>query len=88
LAVKKNIDINFDKNKVRKMEHTRKNHKKKQAKIFILSQLIDVSSISCTINYTNTSSLRELSLGVLICFYMDLIKSLNIFSFKTKVSTV
>ena len=47
--------------------------------------LIDVSSISWTINYTNTSSLRELSLGVSICLYMDLIKSLNIFSFKTKV---
>jgi hypothetical protein len=37
---------------------------KKQAKIILLSQLIDVSSISCTINYTNMSSLRELSLGV------------------------
>jgi hypothetical protein len=58
---------------------------KKQAKIILLSQLIDVSSISCTINYTNMSSLRELNLGVSICLYMDLIKSLNIFSFKTKV---
>ena len=66
LAVKKYIDFNFDKNKVSKMEHTRKYYLKRQEKIFLLSKLIDVSSISCTINYTNKSPLRELSLGV--CF--------------------
>jgi hypothetical protein len=57
--------------------------KDKQEKIFPLSKLIDVSSIGCTIVYTNTSSLRELSMGVSICLERVLMNSLN--NFKTKV---
>ena len=54
------------------MEHTKKYYWKRQTgKIFLLSKWIDVSSIGCTINYTNTSSLRELSLGVCFKLYWD-----------------
>jgi hypothetical protein len=49
------------------MEHIKNLLLERQTgKIFLLSKWIDVSWISCTINYTNISPFRELSLGV--CF--------------------
>ena len=62
--------------------------KDKQEKIFPLSKLIDVSSIGCTINYTNMSSLRELSLGVSICIDINSIGSHDLNCFKSQVLTV
>jgi hypothetical protein len=71
------------------MEHIKNLLLKRQTgKIFLLSRWIDVSSIGCTINYTNTLSLRELSLGVLICLDMVSINSPNIDSYKNQASTV
>ena len=71
------------------MEHIKNLLLKRQTgKIFLLSRWIDVSSIGCTINYTNTLSLRELSLGVLICLDMVSINSRNIDSYKNQASTV
>jgi hypothetical protein len=67
------------------MEHTRNYYLKK----IILSQLIDVSSISCTINYTHMSPIRELSLGgVSNCIEIVSIESLNLDSFKNQVSAI
>ncbi len=61
--------------------------KRQTGKIFLLSKIIDVSSISCTIVYTNMASL-----GVLICLDMDWIETLHsqeiIDSFKTQVLIV
>ncbi len=66
--------------------------KRQTGKIFLLSKIIDVSSISCTIVYTNMASLGELTLGVLICLDMDWIETLHsqevIDSFKTQALTV
>ncbi len=66
--------------------------KRQTGKLFLLSKIIDVSSISCTIVYTNMASLGELTLGVLICLDMDWIETLHsqeiIDSFKTQVLIV
>jgi hypothetical protein len=60
------------------MEHIIKHYQKRQTgKIFLLSKLIDVSSVSCTIILINMSPLRELRLGLSICFDMDWIQSLK-----------
>ncbi len=69
------------------MNTPKKHFKKKTGKIFLLSNLIDIILISYSITSTNMPHHRELSLGVLICFSMVSIESLNLDSLKNQVST-